>query len=1177
MITALIRQGPNGSNFGFSVSPHLQSDQSMILVGAPRGESGQPGTKEAGSVYKCTLFGSEETRCDRIQVEYPLKNREDANKVPNKLSGRELHYLGKDSQLLGFTVQSTGLKNGGAIVCAPLIRFGNTSAFPEGVCYWLNNKLENIGIINTCNTLPKTDRQNEYAVCEQGFSAYIDKNVILTGAPGARKWTGGVFGRYYPTANNDAPGARKWTGGVFGRYYPTANNDGDPESILDTYDRWTMSFEGRKERGILQSLTSHDYLGYSVRYGKFGFLNETTSDNKVFTIVSGASRVNQIGAVVFLPFQSSYENQILGLYENKFRLDGIQVGSAFGFALEVLDLNDDGYDDLLVSAPYEFHHDKDVERGGAVYVYFSRGEKQRTIDDKVFHDPYILRGYGIHSQFGAAITKLGSINLDNFEDFAVGAPYANDGRDFAVGAPYANDGRGAVYIFHGSRFEDFKTQPSQIIEPDALTTYTGRLPLMTFGSSLASNVDLDSNGYNDLVVGAFGSDTAIVLRTRPIIDAMLDYEMETKHIQINAVCDRKARSCFKFTTKMKLIDKDNVGNGVQYLCELKIVPSGKGVKSRGLFKQTNKHEMQWNCGRKRDEEKSFDIIVPNNNEDWINPLTFNFTVSVKPTEKTNQLLPIINSERSKRSFIIDFDKECGDDNKCTTDLQLEAMLKNMTRNENGSFVSKVTQQDSITISFNVYNRGEKAYASTLYIYYNNDELDEPVLKADKGQFLDKEKVGDGVIAIKLGNPIKENDKRSFDLSFSLVRSKSERVSASLNFTAFVNSTSKEQNLENNKWEVDVRLIKEADLEVVGVSNPPIILFSGGESSPADEEDIGHQVIHQYTVTNRGPFYAKNVSVLRSFDLSFSLVRSKSERVSASLNFTAFVNSTSKEQNLENNKWEVDVRLIKEADLEVVGVSNPPIILFSGGESSPADEEDIGHQVIHQYTVTNRGPFYAKNVSVLIDWPLELNYTEGKYVYSRVEYGRTKREITEDSEVPEGVARSSFITPKNHNLSPKQINQHGENIDIYDVNCKDSTAICHRITCTIENIDADDSVLIEVRARLWNNTFSGTYTGIEYISISSSVQVSVDPKQGILESVTNNYALVTTHAYPDRPSQEQKIELWMIILAILAALLLLAALIFCCYKCGFFNRNRPTTSLLYQAQLRKEKDEYSSEA
>lgn len=68
------------------------------------------------------------------------------------------------------------------------------------------------------------------------------QNVILTGLPGARKWTGGVFGRYEFTHN------------------------GFPDAI----DRWTMEVN-KEQNGIINILASHDYLGYSVRYGRFGF------------------------------------------------------------------------------------------------------------------------------------------------------------------------------------------------------------------------------------------------------------------------------------------------------------------------------------------------------------------------------------------------------------------------------------------------------------------------------------------------------------------------------------------------------------------------------------------------------------------------------------------------------------------------------------------------------------------------------------------------------------------------------------------------------------------------------------------------------------------------------------------------------------------------------------------
>jgi hypothetical protein len=108
-----------------------------------------------------------------------------------------------------------------------------------------------------------------------------------------------------------------------------------------------------------------------------------------------------------------------------------------------------------------------------------------------------------------------------------------------------------------------------------------------------------------------------------------------------------------------------------------------------------------------------------------------------------------------------------------------------------------------------------------------------------------------------------------------------------------------------------------------------------------------------------------------------------------LKFIAIANSTSEERNIEDNTWEADVRVIKRAELELIGVSEPDTLRFGGeavGESEMDLEEDIGPIVKHRYTVTNHGPWAVSNVSVHLDWPVQVAsvFPEGKWALYMME-------------------------------------------------------------------------------------------------------------------------------------------------------------------------------------------------
>lgn len=159
-------------------------------------------------------------------------------------------------------------------------------------------------------------------------------------------------------------------------------------------------------------------------------------------------------------------------------------GERFGSSLALVDLDRDGYDDLVVGAPHADAGKKPrvVADAGKVYVY--RGGAQfgsepvLTISGKA---SYNSDGgtFPTAELLGTSIAHVGDINGDGFQDVAIGAPAGGLDRSGRV-----------VVLLGGQNIEDRNVE---IMGPDAMK-YMGR--------SLGSAGDVNGDGIVDMVVGS---------------------------------------------------------------------------------------------------------------------------------------------------------------------------------------------------------------------------------------------------------------------------------------------------------------------------------------------------------------------------------------------------------------------------------------------------------------------------------------------------------------------------------------------------------------------------------------------------------------------------------------------------------------------------------------------------
>ena len=156
------------------------------------------------------------------------------------------------------------------------------------------------------------------------------------------------------------------------------------------------------------------------------------------------------------------------------------------------DLNNDGINDIAMGAIYD-NRSGFVLGQGAIHIMFMNidGSVSKTVD--INHNTPNGPALSNYDHFGSSIANIGDLNNDGINDIAVGAT-------FNSASGYNN---GAIHIM-------FMNTDGSVSKSVEINHNTPNGPALSnydhFGSSIANIGDLNKDGINDIVVGAYDTD-----------------------------------------------------------------------------------------------------------------------------------------------------------------------------------------------------------------------------------------------------------------------------------------------------------------------------------------------------------------------------------------------------------------------------------------------------------------------------------------------------------------------------------------------------------------------------------------------------------------------------------------------------------------------------------------------
>ncbi|CAO1393776.1 unnamed protein product [Diamesa hyperborea] len=741
--TPTVQTERRSAYFGYTVNLRKNS----VMVGAPRSQSvlnSQRNINETGTIYKCDLMGSNVNKqC------YPYTFDDKGNR---NVQNTDFNEENKEYQMLGGSMDGLSSESNKFVVCAPNLKDISKKNndllnyyFIHGICFWVSDTKDKKPTKVTQITNSRDSQSSgELHHAQQGFSVHVtEKNQeFLIGVPGASKFSKGTVFRY--------------------------------------------KSNGRIERvTIPNKIPAYSYFGYAVNSG---YLSDSKSD--LFYIASAPR--NQTVAIFYDLWNATDFN---------LTLVGSQMGEYYGYSLLVEDFNNDTLPDLVVGAP--LFSKNTLFENGAVYVYMNQ---KNTIKNQFSFLEHLIvtSDYEQSGRFGNALSKIGDINMDGYNDIAISAPFERNG---------------VVYIYLGSHL-GLSSKPSQILQAptsDALTM---------FGHAISRGVDIDNNNYNDIAIGAPNSNTVYIYKSYPVVKmaitlSSLTLQLLTKDTEFTIeVCANYSSPGpinneidIKFNINAEPRHNPSFEKGKSVLTSVK---DFKFKRDKSCFTV----KMYYNCS-------TANIYLPIEIG-----MTYNLTNKV-PTDSNVFCETCVIEDPTTIVFnTLKIPISTGCKGKtCVSDLTLTGNCVNIEK----PFI--LGSSNALAVFYNIFNSGETAYFVELTITIPKDvkfsqnpsncniNKEQTTMKCD----------------VNVGKQLNDKKNVNFTATFDVSR----LTGTEFEVNAIVSSSSDELKDEDNKLQLILPLEEFSEIELKAVGSPEFIAM-------IEEGTALKQIHNEYTIVNNGP-------------------------------------------------------------------------------------------------------------------------------------------------------------------------------------------------------------------------------------------------------------------------------------------------------------------------------------